>query len=88
MHEAHFEDLDPDLLAQFVEHLGDHRPVEEILYRDYRLIDFHNGRPRLTLAALLLFARDPLPPAWQRLHQSVCSRWGEKGGQDTTRQTV
>jgi len=60
VHEASFEDLDPDLLAQFAQRLGDPRPVEEILYRDYRLIDFHNGRPRLTLAALLLFARDPL----------------------------
>ena len=60
VHEASFEDLDPDLLAQFAQRLGDSRPVEEILYRDYRLIDFHNGRPRLTLAALLLFARDPL----------------------------
>ena len=60
VHEARFEDLDPELLARFVQHLGDPRPVEEILDRDYRLIDFHNGRPRLTLAALLLFARDPL----------------------------
>jgi len=59
-HEARFEDLDPDLLARFVQHLGDPRPAEEILYRDYRLIDFQNGRPRLTLAALLLFARDPM----------------------------
>ena len=60
VHEARFEDLDRNLLAQFAQRLGDPRPVEEILYRDYRLIDFHNGRPRLTLAALLLFARDPL----------------------------
>jgi len=60
VHEARFQDLDPDLLAQFARRLGDPRPVEEILYRDYRLIDYHNGRPRLTLAALLLFANDPL----------------------------
>lgn len=60
VHEARFEDLDPELLAQFAGRLGDSRPAEGILYRDYRLIDFHNGRPRLTLAALLLFARDPL----------------------------
>lgn len=60
VHEAGFEDLNPDLLAQFVQRLDDSRPVEEILYRDYRLMDFHNGRPRLTLAALLLFAADPL----------------------------
>jgi len=60
VHEARFENLDPDLLARFAQRLGDPRPVEEILYRDYRLIDFQNGRPRLTLAALLLFARDPL----------------------------
>lgn len=60
VYEARFEDLDPDLLAQFVQRLDDPRPVEEILYRDYRLIDFQNGRPRLTLAALLLFARDPM----------------------------
>jgi len=60
VHEAHFEDLDPGLLTKFAQRLNDTRPVEEILYRDYRLIDFHNGRPRLTLAALLLFARDPL----------------------------
>ena len=60
MYEARFEDLDPDLLAQFAQRLDDPRPVEEILYRDYRLIDFQNDRPRLTLAALLLFARDPM----------------------------
>ncbi|MBM4466529.1 MAG: hypothetical protein FJ014_13405 [Chloroflexi bacterium] len=60
VHEARFEDLDPDLLARFAQRLGDPRPVEEILYRDYRLLDFQNGRPRLTLAALLLFAKDPL----------------------------
>ena len=60
VHGTRFQDLDPDLLAQFVQRLGDPRPIEEILYRDYRLIDFHNGRPRLTLAALLLFAQDPL----------------------------
>jgi ATP-dependent DNA helicase RecG len=60
VHAARFQDLDPDLLAQFVQRQGDTRPVEEILYRDYRLIDYHNGRPRLTLAALLLFANDPL----------------------------
>jgi len=60
VHEARFDDLDPDLLARFAQRLGDPRPIEEILYHDYRLIDFHNGRPRMTLAALLLFARDPL----------------------------
>ena len=60
VYEARFEDLDPELLAQFAQRLDDPRPVEEILYRDYRLIDFQNSRPRLTLAALLLFARDPM----------------------------
>jgi len=60
VHQARFEDLDADLLAQFARRLDTSRPVEEVLYRDYSLIDFHNGRPRLTLAALLLFARDPL----------------------------
>lgn len=60
VHEARIEDLAPDLLAQFAERLGTSRPAEEIVYRDYRLIDFQNGRARLTLAALLLFARDPL----------------------------
>ena len=60
VHAARFEDLDPDLLALFARHLDTSRPVEEILYRDYSLIDFHNGQPRLTLAALLLFARAPL----------------------------
>jgi len=60
VHEARFEDLDRELLSRFAERLEDSRPVEEILYRDYRLIDYHNGRPRLTRAALLLFAQDPL----------------------------
>jgi ATP-dependent DNA helicase RecG len=58
--EARFEDLDPGLLDQLAARLHDPRPAKDILYHDYRLIDFHNGRPRLTLAALLLFARDPL----------------------------
>lgn len=60
VHQAHFEDLDSDLLTQFSRRLGDPRPAKKILYHDYRLIDFQNGRPRLTLAALLLFAQDPL----------------------------
>jgi ATP-dependent DNA helicase RecG len=60
VHEARFEDLDPDLLAQFARRLDTSRPVEEVLYRDYSLIDFHNSQPRLTLAALLLFAKAPL----------------------------
>jgi ATP-dependent DNA helicase RecG len=58
--EARFEDLDPDLLARFAHRLNDSHPAEQILHRDYRLIDFQNGRPRLTLAALLLFGKDPL----------------------------
>jgi len=60
VHEARFEDLDPHLLARFAQRLGDPRPAEDILYRDYHLVDFQNGRARLTLAALLLFATDPL----------------------------
>jgi ATP-dependent DNA helicase RecG len=60
VHEARFEDLDEELLAQFSRRLDASRSIEEILYRDYHLIDFQNGRPRLTLAALLLFAREPL----------------------------
>jgi ATP-dependent DNA helicase RecG len=60
VHEARFEDLDPHLLARFAQRLGDPRPAEDILYRDYHLVDFQNGQARLTLAALLLFAQDPL----------------------------
>ena len=60
VHEARFEDLDPHLLARFAQRLGDPRPAEDILYHDYHLVDFQNGRMRLTLAALLLFATDPL----------------------------
>lgn len=38
VHEAHFEDLDEELLEQFAERLNADRsrPIEEILYHDYR----------------------------------------------------
>ena len=57
--DASVDDLDPDLLETFRQKTGLSLPVEELLQR-YRLAEPRNGRLVLSLAAVLLFARDPL----------------------------
>ena len=57
--EATFEDLDLSLIEQFRKRAGNGESVKELLSR-YRLVEEDNGRLRITRAALLLFARDPL----------------------------
>jgi ATP-dependent DNA helicase RecG len=56
--EASLADLNPALLERLREHTGLALSDEELLRR-YRLVDSRNGRLVLTLAALLLFGRDP-----------------------------
>lgn len=57
--EATFDDLDLSLIEQFRQRAGNGESVKELLSR-YRLIEEDNGRLRITRAALLLFARDPV----------------------------
>jgi ATP-dependent DNA helicase RecG len=60
--EASFEDLDRDLFDQIRQKTGFEFSNEELL-QHYRLAEPRNGRLVLSLAALLLFAKDPL--RWQ-----------------------
>ena len=54
------DDLDPDLIEEFISQAGLSGNAEEILHRPYGLIEYLNGRPVLTRAAVYLFGRDPL----------------------------
>ncbi len=56
--EASLADLDLDLVAALTESVGLQMSSEQILER-YRLVERRNGRYLLTLAALLLFGKDP-----------------------------
>jgi len=57
--EASLEALEPALFDELREKTGLHLSNEELLQR-YRLVEIRDGRYILTLAALLLFARDPI----------------------------
>jgi len=54
------DDLDPDLIDEFISRAGLSGNAEEILHRPYGLIEYLNGKPVLTRAAAYLFGRDPL----------------------------
>jgi ATP-dependent DNA helicase RecG len=56
--EATISDLNLDLVAKLGEHVGMQATPQELLAR-YRLSEGRNGKTVLTLAALLLFGRDP-----------------------------
>lgn len=53
-------DLDENLLAQFCRKSLSLSEAEKVLYRPYGLIEYLNGIPLLTRAALYLMAKDPL----------------------------
>ena len=54
------DDLDPALIDEFISRAGLSGNAEEILHRPYGLIEYLNGKPVLTRAAVYLFGRDPL----------------------------
>jgi ATP-dependent DNA helicase RecG len=54
------EDLEENLVADFIGHLGIQKEAEKILHRPYGLIEYRDGKPLLTRAAAYLFGRDPL----------------------------
>jgi len=54
------EDLDGNLVADFIRHLGIQGEAEKILFRPYGLIEYREGKPLLTRAAAYLFGKDPL----------------------------
>ena len=56
---ATMNDLDERLIYEIIERLGIKGSMENFLSR-YRLIEWENGNPRLPLAALLLFGKDPI----------------------------
>jgi len=56
--DATFADLDPALVEELARRSGMPLPPEDLLVR-YQLAEKINGQLRLTLAAVLLFARDP-----------------------------
>ncbi|MBI4488948.1 MAG: putative DNA binding domain-containing protein [Deltaproteobacteria bacterium] len=56
---ASWEDLDISAIEAFVERIQDPRDPKTILGQAYHLIDRSLEKPSLTMAALLLFGRDP-----------------------------
>jgi ATP-dependent DNA helicase RecG len=54
------EDLDQDLVADFIRRSGGQGGAERILHRPYGLIEYRQGQPLLTRAAAYLFGKDPL----------------------------
>jgi len=57
---ASLDDLNWQLLEELKERTKDPRPPQELLRDEYHLIDFRDAKPYLSMAALLLFAKDPL----------------------------
>ncbi len=58
--QSSWEDLDQDLVADFIAPLGTLGEAGKILHRPYGLIEYRNGKPLLTRAAAYLFGKDPL----------------------------
>ena len=54
------EDLDKDLVSEFLGRLGFQGEMEKILHRPYGLIEYLEGKPVLNRAAAYLFGKDPL----------------------------
>ena len=54
------EDLDRDLVAEFIQRSQTQGAAERILHRAYGLIEYRDGQPLLTRAAAYLFGKDPL----------------------------
>jgi ATP-dependent DNA helicase RecG len=54
------EDLDPELIDEFLSRAGRSGKPEEILHRPYGLIEYQDGKLLLTRAGAYLFGRDPL----------------------------
>jgi len=54
------EDLDRNLVAEFIQRSGIQEEAEKILHRPYGLIEYRDGQPLLTRAAAYLFGKDPL----------------------------
>ena len=54
------EDLEPNLVAEFIQRLEIQGVAERILHRPYGLIEYRDGQPLLTRAAAYLFGKDPL----------------------------
>lgn len=53
-------DLDENLVNEFIHRLGILGEPEKALHRPYGLIEYHNGKALLTRAAAYLFGKDPL----------------------------
>jgi len=57
--DAVWEDLDSGAIEAFIKKIQDSRDPKSILGRPYHLIDSSLEKPSLTMAALLLFGKDP-----------------------------
>jgi ATP-dependent DNA helicase RecG len=66
---ASWQDLDCDLVREFLHKIHDARQPETVLAQSYHLLDNSRALPAPNMAALLLFAKDP-------------SRWHPRGGID------
>jgi ATP-dependent DNA helicase RecG len=56
---AEWTDLDQDAISAFVKKIQDPRNPELVLGQGYHLLDTSGGQASLTMAALLLFGKDP-----------------------------
>jgi ATP-dependent DNA helicase RecG len=56
---ATWQDLDLDLVQQFLDKIHDARHPESVLARSYHLLDNSRALPAPNMAALLLFAKEP-----------------------------
>jgi len=65
-------DLDETLVEEFIHRQNISGEAEKILYRPYGLIEYREGQPLLTRAAVYLFGKDPL-------------RWHPRAGIDFVR---
>lgn len=57
--DAGWDDLDPSAIESFMDRVEDSRDAKKVLGQSYHLVDQSGERPFLTMAALLLFAKDP-----------------------------
>lgn len=57
--DAQWEDLEQDAIQALAEKTGDARDIKSFLAQGYHLLDGPASKPALTMAALLLFAKDP-----------------------------
>lgn len=60
IHNATWDDLDDQAIGAFLEKVGEQRDPREVLAHTYHIIHGSTKNPEVSMAALLLFAKDPM----------------------------